>query len=642
MHDVHHWSRRPVCRIIAAIVTFASLCCGEVSPAQNASEPALAVSSDQIVRQHMARDQIAGLTLTIVQNERVVIKRGYGFADIERRISVDPDRTLFPVASVTKTFTATAIMQLVQQGKIDLNADVNRYLDDMKIPSAFGVPVRVRDLVTHRAGFEDRVRNSLVVDPAKDISLVQWLKANPPDRVRPPGVVTSYSNYGMALAGHIVERVSGEPFERYLEKHIFIPLGMVSTTARRSPGANRSAYPISPELLDRIARPYRFTDGQLRPLRFDFRNPRIPAGGIKSTSADMGQWMLAHLGDGAVNGARILSPASAQVMRVRPYPDRSEAPDYGIGFRTARLKGYNTLEHGGGLPGYNSSMIMVPALGIGVFVAASGGDPDAPRAITLEILDKMVTGPKPTQALLPMDAQQAQAFVGTYMTTRRAYTSWEKLFTASDPGAEVSFAGGNKLFVSVDGERADYERIGPRLFRKPGSEDLASFDMSGGRAIRFYGPAGSAAYERVPANSNAVTLLATIALTLVMAPLTLAALWRRRRKEKVPATRRVDILLVVASLTALVTVVLLVLAAVQVAMMGDLLYVNYPTWLMPVTSVAAIATIACSGLVIVGSGLALVMPGYSRLQKLNVALFASTLAMLSLHLLWWRVAGFRY
>ncbi len=185
---------------------------------------------DGIMPLQLGSNDIAGAVVVVVKDGQVLFAKGYGYANVEARKPVSPDDTLFRVGSVSKLFTWTAVMQLVEQGRIDLDADVNRYLD-FKIPEAFGQPVTVRHLMTHTAGFEDSLQGLFGSDPKQTADLRALLLAHPPARIYAPGTTPAYSNYGALLAGYIVQRVSGEDYATYVQRHILAPLGMAHATA---------------------------------------------------------------------------------------------------------------------------------------------------------------------------------------------------------------------------------------------------------------------------------------------------------------------------------------------------------------------------------------------------------------------------
>src|SRR5690242_2540951 len=183
---------------------------------------------DGFLPMQLEREDIAGAVVVIVKDGQILFAKGYGFSDSAKRKPVSVENTMFRPGSVSKLFTWTSVMQLVEQGKLDLDKDVNEYID-FKIPEAFGKPITLKNLLTHTPGFEEQVKD-LITNKVETPNLGNYLKTHIPGRIFPPGTVPAYSNYGAALAGYIVERVSGEPFDQYVENHIFKPLGMTHST----------------------------------------------------------------------------------------------------------------------------------------------------------------------------------------------------------------------------------------------------------------------------------------------------------------------------------------------------------------------------------------------------------------------------
>ncbi|MBV8308146.1 MAG: beta-lactamase family protein, partial [Gammaproteobacteria bacterium] len=243
---------------------------------------------------------IAGAVAVIVKDGEVLTERGYGYADVAARKPIDPKLTLCRPGSVSKLFTWTAVMQLVEQGKIDLDADINQYLD-FKIPPRDGKPITMRNLMQHTAGFEEQAKG-IITENTKAPSFETLLKAWVPERVFAPGTTPAYSNYGASLAGYIVERLSGEPFDAYMEKHIFTPLDMPHSSFRQ---------PLPPELAPLMSKGYRAASDE--PGGFEIVGP-APAGSLSSPGEEMAHFMIAHLQGGEYHGQRILSAATAQLM----------------------------------------------------------------------------------------------------------------------------------------------------------------------------------------------------------------------------------------------------------------------------------------------------------------------------------------
>ncbi len=255
--------------------------------------------SDSFIPVELAQGDIAGAVVVVVKDGQVLFEKGYGVSDTKTRAPVDPDRTLFRPGSVSKLFTWTAVMQLVGEGKIDLDKDVNAYLD-FKIPPAFRKPVTMRNLMTHTPGFEEALRPLLLGNPASVEPLDQVLKESLPERIFPPGQVPAYSNYGATLAGYIVQRVSGEPFDDYIQRHIFAPLGMTHATF---------VQPLPRALAADMSKGYRTASGQAVPFEMI---SMTPAGGLSVSGSDIARFMIAHLNNGEYHGARIL-PADVAI-----------------------------------------------------------------------------------------------------------------------------------------------------------------------------------------------------------------------------------------------------------------------------------------------------------------------------------------
>jgi CubicO group peptidase (beta-lactamase class C family) len=177
----------------------------------------------------LQQGDIAGAVVAVVRDGAVLLQKGYGLADVAKRTPMDPERTVLGVGSVSKLFTWTAVMQQVEQGKLDLDRDVNEYLD-FELPARFGQPITLRHLMTHTAGFAARGFRQYA-DPRALGPHLRGTRA--PPRIFPPGQVTAYSNYGSMLGGYLVERVSGEPFVDYVDRHVLGPLGMARSSFRR-------------------------------------------------------------------------------------------------------------------------------------------------------------------------------------------------------------------------------------------------------------------------------------------------------------------------------------------------------------------------------------------------------------------------
>src|SRR3954469_161217 len=184
---------------------------------------------DGFMSYSLAKDDIAGAVVVVVKDGQILTQKGYGYADVAAHKPVDPAKTLFRPGSVSKLFTWTAVMQLVEQGKLDLDKDVNTYLD-FKIPATYAEPITLRHIMTHTSGFEEVIKDLFVRDASQLRPLRDYVVNHVPRRIFPPGKIPAYSNYATALAGYIVERVSGKPYNDYVRDSILLPLGMNHST----------------------------------------------------------------------------------------------------------------------------------------------------------------------------------------------------------------------------------------------------------------------------------------------------------------------------------------------------------------------------------------------------------------------------
>ena len=320
----------------------------------------------------LARGDIAGAVVVVVKDGQVLTQRGYGFSDIEKRTPVSPDTTLFRPGSISKLFTWTAVMQLVEQGKIDLDADVNTYLD-FKIPPRNGKPITMRNIMTHTAGFSETVRHLIHDDKAPVFPLDKFVKESLPDRIFDAGTTPAYSNYATALAGYIVERQSGQSFDDYVDQHIFQPLSMKYASFRQ---------PLPKNLQPFMSKGYKGASQKAE--RFEIVDP-APAGSLSASGADMGKFMIAHLN----NGAGLLKPETAKLMhdyRLDVIPGLNRMA---LGFYEQGINGHRGIAHGGDTSLFHSDLTLFVDDNVGLFVSVnSAGGEGAPRAIRERLFDE--------------------------------------------------------------------------------------------------------------------------------------------------------------------------------------------------------------------------------------------------------------
>ncbi|HUL82019.1 MAG TPA: serine hydrolase domain-containing protein [Gammaproteobacteria bacterium] len=402
-------------------------------PQQSIPRPELEAFVDATVRLTMDDKHIAGVTVSVVQDGRVVLEKGYGFASFAPPRRVDPATTLFRIGSISKTFTWIEVMRAVEAGKIDLDAPVNAYLPaELEIPDeGFKQPIRVRDLMTHSPGFEDRVFGVLFArNPADLLPLEEFLRRYRPRRVREPGELSSYSNYGAALAGEIVARVQGAPWQDLVERDILKPLGLTHVTGREPyPPRPDLPAPLAAELEADLSTPFRWNGTAYDARDFEYITQIAPAGVMSATAHDMARYMLLLLGDGKLDGVTVFGPDAARAFRtpLTKLPPEVGALDAGF-FQSPLPGGFLGYGHNGATLSFFSNMTVVPALRLGIFVSTNtegGGalsDPLAARVIE-RFYAPPRDAPAPRAELAVADAQRKYA--GEYLSTRRRYGGLE-------------------------------------------------------------------------------------------------------------------------------------------------------------------------------------------------------------------------
>jgi CubicO group peptidase (beta-lactamase class C family) len=311
---------------------------------------------DALIPPAFREENVPGAVVIVVANGSVLFGKGYGHADVGTRTPVEPAKTVFRPGSISKTITWTAVMQLVETGKIDLDRDVNDYLD-FRIPAAFLEPITMRHLMTHTAGFENTTKNIAFQDTTEFLDTEHFLKRWIPTRIYPPGKIVAYSNYGAGLAGYIVQRVSGEPFDRYVERHIFAPLEMSHSSFIE---------PAPAQLLAHAARGYVSSSGPAQ--AFELLAP-APAGAMSTTAEDMAHFMIAHLQNGRYGGAAILRPDTVRLMQATAYAPVPTMNGMALGFYHEDRNGQRIIGHAGGTLFFHSDLHLFLDAGVGIFVS---------------------------------------------------------------------------------------------------------------------------------------------------------------------------------------------------------------------------------------------------------------------------------
>jgi len=449
---------------------------GAAAPIPMLSAPDLEAYVDGLVPLAIARGGLAGAVVVVVRDGQVLLAKGYGYADVEKRKPMDAARTLVRPGSISKLFVWTAAMQLVEQGKLDLDADVNRYLD-FKIRDYAGQPATMRQLMTHTAGFEESAKHLFAADESRLLPLDRYLKRVQPERVYAPGKVPAYSNYGAALAAYIVQRISKQPFDDYIEANVLMPLRMRQSTFRQ---------PLPKGLAGDMAKSYSSAGGA--PIPFELVNP-APAGSLSATGLDMARFMIAQLDERGAGAVRILQPHSLQTLHAtasRPIPGLDAMA---LGFFRRDTRGPVVIGHGGATEAFQSNLVLLPAHGLGLFVSADGPG-SAGRALHRDLIKGVIQRYFPVRAAqqptLPTARLHAEQLVGRYENSRASSSNFLAIARLLG-SAKIEVDDDDTLSVSAfrtpDGRPKRWREVEPYVWREVGGDSLLAAKLDGNQVI---------------------------------------------------------------------------------------------------------------------------------------------------------------
>ncbi len=501
-------------RYLAALVFCLSLCSSlsaqqpellplPSGPAIAAPEPTLPLANpfsrehlevfvDGLMSSQFEAYHLAGAVVVVVKDDEILLSRGYGRADLRTEREVDPAATLFRLGDTSRIFVWTALMQLAEQNRLDLNRDVNTYLKEFKVPDAYPQPVTSADLMGHTAGFEARYLGMLLPAFSDIRPLESTLSASFPERVRPPGTVAAYSDYGAALGALIVQEISGETWADYLASKILDPLGMSRTSI---------AQPLEPSLADDLSRGYFFDEGRLE--RADFEIVRLPSAlGMSTTGEDMGRFVIAQLQAGSYHGGRILQPETVSRMQSELYTQDARFPGMAYGFITRQVNEQRLVGHSGGLLYFHSELWMDPDQHVGFFVAYNSEDGvRAGRDFSAALIDHWFPStPSPANREPVGLPGRAQVMTGSYLPTRRPFTTIDKL-TDWMAYANVRVGKDGLLLTELPGRGPqEWQEYEPFAFREcEGSGRLLfKVDSANGRTLLLLGDNPELAFEKLP------------------------------------------------------------------------------------------------------------------------------------------------
>lgn len=478
---------------------------------------------DGLIPTELKADDIAGAVVAVVKDGQPLFAKGYGYSDVAKKTPVTTGGTLFRPGSISKLFTWTSVMQQVEAGKLDLDRDVNDYLD-FRIPATYPKPITLRNLMTHTPGFEESFKN-LILDTNHIEPLGPYLASHVPGRIFPPGTIPAYSNYGAALAGYIVQRVSGQPFPEYVDEHIFKPLGMTHSTF---------VQPLPADLKPLMSSGYITASDPSRPFEVIWVSP---AGALSTTADDISHFMIAHLENGQYNGSAILRPETVALMHSPQFGLAPALNHMCLGFYESSLNGHRIIGHGGDTVYFHSELGLILDSHVGLYVSynsAGKGNLSDRSALFEKFMDRYFPAPKPEEPVQASAKRDVQEVAGSYRSSRRSETtvvSMESAFSAvkvnanSDGTVTVAGLGSGSEFKNM-------REVAPLVFRSQKDESRVAFvrDASGQPVLCFDFPA--MVFQRTPWYKNSALntdlffgSLGIFALAVILWPL--SAIFRR-------------------------------------------------------------------------------------------------------------------
>lgn len=480
----------------------------------------------------LAQEGIAGAVVSVVRHGAVITERGYGLADTgiggTAPVSVNADSTLFRIGSVSKLVTAAAVVQLVEADVLDLDAPVQDYLD-FDLPTEFDTPVTLRHLLSHTAGFEDVIAGVIGDPDAPAPELRDVVAVDPPEQIYEPGTVPAYSNYSNALAGYVVEHVSGLPFADYVSEHIFQPAGMGTATL---------AQPLPEAAAVNMSRGYNSIGSPEVP--FEMVGP-APAGAVSATGADMSAFMLALLGTPGADGP-LMSSASTALMQ-SPALDSdtlgglAAGPRMGLGFYEQNRDGHRGLGHAGDLTAFHAELRIYPDDATGIFIAlnSSGIRGNSSTLIREQVMngfaDRYFGTPVNTPNPVSTAVDHGQGLAGTYLLSRRSESTFAALFfflshidVAAAPDGTVTIT----AITGASGELTRFTEVEPWVWQEVGGQRRIAVDQVDG-VPRSIGLDAAFTLVPMPASQAALLPVALFAVVVLMLSLLLRPIGRMAR-----------------------------------------------------------------------------------------------------------------
>ena len=618
-------------RFVRLAGAFLGIAIAALGPATAQQDPdAVAARLDALAEGFMTTDQVPGAIAAVVADDEVIL-RGYGSVDLEAGTPAGPDDVRFEIGSISKLFTWIAVMMLVEEGQLDLQADVAGYLNEAEVPGT--EPLTMAQLMSHRPGYED---SYAIFDPEIGaLPRPQALAESAPDQVMPRGEITAYSNWGVALAGQAVEDLAGMPYEDFLAARILEPLGMAATTY--SEATARDDQPP-------LSRSYRVQGGAAQPAFRIAIGSFGPAGSMASTAADMARFLRFLMGDGALDGARLLQPETMEAMRTRLFEDRPEGADMAHGFQARPMFATTLLGHGGGLNEFLSNLVFIPELQVGIFISQNGGSgarlPFLAPDLILCHLDAEAGLAAPDAQEVPDALERAQEAAGRYISNRRAF-SGPAQFVAALEGFSVTALPDGAILAPAPllATMLRYEPVAPDIWQDARGDRLLLIRDEDGAVLRIADGTGTNSYERVTPATDPMLLAASLGGGAVLSlTMLLGLIWRRGLR----GGSRWGAAAALAGVAGAVSVWAMLGAGVAAGMtaanLGSEFLFDQPQPTLTAFYALGHVAVVMAGIVLLSLAPAWAAPGWSLWRRLHHTAFALVLVGMAATLLNWGLA----
>jgi len=592
---------------------------------------------DEFLIEKMDKWHIPGLAIVLVQDGGVFFAKGYGYADLDKKKAVIPDKTIFRVGSVSKLFTATAVMQLFDQGLLRLDTDVNKYLKDFQLDGDYPEPVTMANLLTHSAGFRGGAIGSSIRNESEVMPLKDYLAAKRIPRALPPGQVINYSNYGYNLAGYVVEEVSGVLFAEYIDKNILRPLGM-----------EQSSFSLTPHQAPELAKSYRFENGNYEVLPYEYGLSRpAPCGSLIGTATDMARFMIAHLQDGRYGDNQILNAETAREMHQQHFTNHPQLPGTCYGFYEYYGNNLRAILHDGDISDFSSRLFLMPDQNLGLFVCYNGGPSAFRMQLTTAFLnhyypDKdQVTSPQP-----PADfGNQAGLFVGSYRSVKQDINALDKLRSIT---SLINIAAYDEGLIWTN-TQSQWVEIKPLLFQYvEGKSRMAFRENSEGAITHLFLDLQQMpiAYERVAWYDMPTFTWSSLGFFSFVF-LSSFAIWpimhriRNKRKEAAEGKQSYRLPRLLAISTVSLNFVFVIGFALFMLLFADILVYGVPCLIRALLVIPIITTILTAALLLF-TLLAWRRGYWSLVERWHYSLVALTCIALVIWSYHWNLLGFHY